>query len=361
MPFHVNEGDGHYFGYGPYLRPASDVRASNVRFASETLVLAHVPEPEAVDRMPCGAAGAGHHPLWKAGVPRDNGSSWDFEDVRDHYVQEMFGVDAARVRREDSERYLALGRAVSVELVTRAMSEWRRSGSPCNGALLWTYRDLRPGAGWGVLDVDGEPKSVYYALKRVLAPIALLANDEGLNGLALEIVNDTPTTVRGKLAIALFNGNVSVMSATRAIEVAPHGYTALGADDVIGRFTDVTYAYRFGPPAHDLVSVTLTRDDGETIAETFHHPLGLPEVRAERGIVATSERAEHGARVIVVTARDGAYAVALDARGWDLEDNYFSLAPGGERRIRATPRVRPAASIAVSALNASETTRVAMS
>ena len=104
LPFHVNAGDGHYFGYGPYLRPASDVRASAVRFASETLVSSNVPEPSFVDRMSCGAAGAGHHPDWKRGVPRDNGSGWDFEDVRDHYVKEIFNVDPVAVRYSAHDR-----------------------------------------------------------------------------------------------------------------------------------------------------------------------------------------------------------------------------------------------------------------
>ena len=52
-------------------------------------------------------AAAGHHPWWNAAVPRDNGASWDFEDVRDHYVRTLFGEEPSTVRWSDPKRYLA--------------------------------------------------------------------------------------------------------------------------------------------------------------------------------------------------------------------------------------------------------------
>jgi beta-mannosidase len=51
--------------------------------------------------------------------------------VRDHYLRTCYGVDAARLRYEDTERYLDLSRAVVAELMSDVFAEWRRADSNC--------------------------------------------------------------------------------------------------------------------------------------------------------------------------------------------------------------------------------------
>src|SRR5207248_8354521 len=111
-----------------------------------------------------------HHPRWKAGVPRDAGAGWDFEDVRDHYLRLLFDLDPPALRSVDHERYLELSRAVSGEVMAEVFGEWRRGRSPCGGALVLWLSDLAPGAGWGLLDHGGDPKVAYHYLRRALAP-----------------------------------------------------------------------------------------------------------------------------------------------------------------------------------------------
>jgi beta-mannosidase len=334
LPFHVNAGDGHYFGYGPYLRPLSDVRASEVRFASETLALSNVPEPEFIDRLPCGASGAGHHPDWKRGVPRDNGSGWDFEDVRDHYVRELFGVDPVAVRHSDPERYLALGRAAGGEVMTRTIAEWRRSGSGCSGALVWLYRDLRPGAGWGILDYDGAPKAAYYYLSRAFRPVTVVMSDEGLNGIAVHAVNDGADDLLATVRLELFRGAVRIADASTTLTVAARSVAAMAADAVLGSFTDISYAYRFGSPGHDVVVATLLdKRTGRVLADAFHFPLGIGSVRSEAHLDVHAERLDARTCALTLCAQDLALAVRVAADGWRPDDNYFHIAPGSTRTV----------------------------
>ena len=171
-----------------------------MRFAAECLAFANVPDDEALQPLAGGVASAVHHPRWKAGVPRDAGAGWDFDDVRDHYLRELFGVDPVALRSTDAERYLELSRAVTGEVMAEVFGEWRRAGSPCGGGLVLWLRDLVPGAGWGVLDHRGEPKVAYHHLRRALAPVAVWITDEGLDGVAVHVANDLPVPLRDDAA-----------------------------------------------------------------------------------------------------------------------------------------------------------------
>lgn len=336
LPFVADKGVTHYYGVGAYLRGLDDARRAHVRFAAESLAFANVPEEVSL------ASGyppaLTHHPDWKRGVPRDLGASWDFEDVRDHYLGLLYGVDPARLRREDPERYLTLSRATSAEVMEETFAEWRRPGSPTSGALVWLLQDLSPGAGWGVIASDGEPKAAWHGLARAFRPVQVTMTDEGVNGLMLYLINERPVPLSAQLELTCWrDGQVAVMTASRAVAIEAHGSASLSAFDLLGRFFDISYAYRFGPPGHDATSAVLRDEAGTVLAEAFHFPLGRGHERHELGLQAALERDGEG-WVLAISCRRLAQSVHIVDADWRPEQSWFHLAPGVTKRVRLKPR-----------------------
>jgi beta-mannosidase len=346
QPFRMDQGVSQYFGVGGYLRPPEDARRSGVRFAAECLAFATPPEPATVDQLCGGAFRAGHDPEWKRGVHHDAGRSWDMEDVRDHYVAALFGDDPRRARYVDAERALELGRAVNAALMEAVFSEWRRPGSACAGGLVLGLSDLRAGAGWGLVDSIGRPKAPWYALRRVLAPIAILAVDEGLNGLALHVVNDGPEPLAGQLEVALVGTTDAVVERGElTVDVPAHGSLSIGAEEVLGAWRDVTYAYRFAPPGHDAVVATLRArgsdpepPDPVPLAEVVHLLLGQARpLQADVGLEAAARRDVDGLWWVDVTTQRLAQWVTIRAEGFVPADSWFHLPPGARRSVQLWP------------------------
>nr|WP_244865564.1 glycoside hydrolase family 2 protein [Rhodococcus sp. B50] len=334
LPIAVGSGVAHYFGVGGYRRPTGDVRAAGVRFAAECLAFSIPPSDTAIEAEFGSVNVAGHHPRWKAAVPRDNGASWDFEDVRDHYVRTIFGVDPSEVRWADPARYLALGRAAICEAYTEVLQYWRRSGSGCRGALILSTRDLQPGAGWGVLGADGNPKAPWWVLARVFAPVTVLLTDDGLDGLRVDAINDTADALAVTLQLQAHTASGAVpVDVSLPLRLDPHETRVFSWAAVTGGFTDVNFAYRFGPRTFDTAAARLVDPTGAVLAESVHL-VGGSARPVERGIgLAATARSVPDGWSVEVRTEGAAQYVHLDVTGGDLQDSWFHLPPGGSRTI----------------------------
>jgi beta-mannosidase len=314
LPFRTNRGVANYYGVGGYRRPLADARLAEVRFAAECLALANLPDE----------SGDGF-------VPRDVGTDWDFADVRDHYLRELFGLDPRQLRAAEPERYAELSRAVSGEVMAEVFGEWRRSASPCRGGLVLWLRDVVPGAGWGLLDREGVPKAAYHHLRRALAPIAVWMTDEGLNGIDVHVANDSSKPLRARLRVASYrDGELAVDEARAELELEPHATCAYNVEELLGRFADVSWAYRFGPPAQDVIATSLETEAG-LLAQSFRFPVRRPvepEPAERLGLAALLE-----GETLRLTSRRLAYGVRIHLDGCEPADDSLTLEPGRERVV----------------------------
>jgi beta-mannosidase len=329
FPHQANAGTASYYGVGAYLRPLEDARRAELSFATECLAFANVPDERTLARMPGGLGLRVHHPGWKERTPRDLNAGWDFEDVRDHYLSALWGIDPVRLRSVDHDRYLALSRVVTGEVMASAFTEWRRPGSRCGGALVWFLRDLWAGAGWGLVDDEGMPKPCYHALRRTLQPVALLMSDEGVNGIALHLLNERPEALSCRLSLRMYNSSDALIEeAERPVTLPPRGGTSLMLAELLAGFTDVSYAYRFGTPPVSLVHAAMLLPDGQVLSEAFHLPCRSQPVHDDLGLTARYEPAT--GELLIATTRFAQHVhVVFDEHL--PADNDFHLPPGGSR------------------------------
>ena len=336
LPFHVGTGLAHYFGVGAYQRPLHDVVAARVRFTPECLGFSNIPDAQTLNEFTGMEAPPPHQPLWKSRVPRDGGTGWDFEDIRDHYLAELFAVDPARLRYSDLPRYFDLSKVVTGEVMATAFAWWRSAASECSGGLVWFYKDLWPGAGWGIVDSHSRPKPVYYYLRRAWATRTLLVHDDGLDGLQLSIINESDQPLSAHVELTVFqNGTTAIATGSAKIKVAARSEQALSADAVLGHFFDLSYAYKFGPVKHDVVACALLDAEKNLIADSYHFPNGLNlPIQQHATINADISKVSEDELIVTLSADCFLQAVNIAVRDYLPEDNYFHLAPGRAKAVR---------------------------
>jgi beta-mannosidase len=339
LPFHVGTGISHYYGVGAYRRPLGDVKQAGVKFTSECLGFSNVPDAPTMALLLDGVLPVPHHPRWKARVPRDNGAGLDFEDVRDFYLRQLFAVDPIELRSRDPERYYALSRAVSGEVMHTVFAEWRKPNSQCGGGIVWFYKDLWPGAGWGIVDSTNRPKAAYWYLRRAWATQAVLLTDNGLDGLQLHIINETAAPLNARIEFEIYqHGKTKIAGAQSALTITARGTETLLGDTLLGRFYDTTYAFRFGPPQHDVVTARLLNaDDSSVIAEDFYFPQGLALPTQEHTDIHAEATFDTAGNVVLTLTSDVfLQSVALSTENFMPDSNYFHLAPQQCKRIYFT-------------------------
>lgn len=364
LPFQTTHGVCHYYGVGAYLRPESDVRSADVAFSPECLGFSNLPEATSLTDFIGLEHPPAHLPLWKERVPRDTGAGWDFEDVRDHYLKERHQVDPVALKSHDLAQYYALSRTVPGEMMTSVFSEWRSTKSRNRGGLVWVWNDLWPGAGWGVIDSTGHPKSTYFYLKRVWQPQQVLLTDEGLNGLAAHVINETGEPFNGTLELAAWREPSTCLARGEiSTQLSARESRCWNSAELLGGFHDVNYAYRFGPLTHDIIVATLRNDRQEIVSEAYHRPRRTAPVRSAAAwtCLAATALDERTIELALASSR-WLNAVHLNVAGFVAEDNYFQLPPGREKHVMLHRNRREARAegtvLEVGALNLDEPTFV---
>jgi beta-mannosidase len=171
----------------------------------------------------------------------------------------------------------------------------------------------------------------------VLAPVAVWSTDEGLDGVGVHVANDLPAPLRATLRIALYRDlEIRVDEARHDVELEPHSSSTHNVEAILGRFVDVSWAYRFGAPAQDLIAISLEREDGELLSQCFRLLAGRPtwrETPERLGVDIHVQPTGEDSASLTVSSERFLYGVRPSIPGFCPEDDAFCVEPGRPRTI----------------------------
>ncbi|HIS49216.1 MAG TPA: glycoside hydrolase family 2 protein [Candidatus Gallacutalibacter pullistercoris] len=229
---------------------------------------------------------------------------------------------------------------LSGEAMKYGVEHWRRHRGRCMGAVVWQLNDCWPVASWSSIDYFGRWKALHYYEKRFFAPVLLSCEEEsflfnpdpnrecrGLNedtpkSIRLNVSNETRQEQKVTVKWKLCNNHSEVLRDGGETEVTVPALSSVWLDKVelpeANIFTDYV---RFE-----------CWQDGRMISASsviFSVPKYFEYLDPQ-----LSWRVEGDE--VVVTAKEYAHSVEIlnENEDWILEDNYFDLDAGEERRIR---------------------------
>src|SRR5262249_21576904 len=182
-----------------------------------------------------------------------------------------------------------------------------------------------------------EPKLASPPRRPAPAPVAVRTTDEGLGGVAVHVPNDQPGPLRTTLRVALYRDfEIRVDEAALDLALEPHSSSTHNVEAILGRFVDVSWAYRFGPPAQDLIVISLEREDGELLSQCFRLPAGRPtwrETPERLGVEVHAQPLNEDSASLTVSSDRFLYGVRPSVPGFCPEDDAFCVEPGRPRVV----------------------------
>jgi beta-mannosidase len=131
------------------------------------------------------------------------------------------------------------------------------------------------------------------------------------------------------------HGRTVVAEARAPVSPGPFSSETRSADALLGRFVDLTHAYRFGPPGHAAVVARLRDAEGAVLHEDVVYP-GAPPLHPEpAGVLeARVEQRPMGYADLILKSEVLLHGVSLEIKGAQAQDDHFDLTPGVERAVR---------------------------
>lgn len=223
------------------------------------------------------------------------------------------------------------------ETMFYAYRDWRRQwgqSRKCGGALVWQLNDCWPCSSWAIVDYYRRPKPAYYAIKRLLKPLAVavrrdhhdwsICHARPARSLAFNVwvMNSKTDPIKGDVELRFISINTG-KEASPTVLKKDVTITSNGTTDVFG---DSVQGYGHEP----IVLAARLFIDGQCVSRDFDWPQPYKYLSLDNSSV---KLALSGSSLKISTERPVKGLHIEEQDGVTLDDNAIDLVPGDEQVI----------------------------
>lgn len=238
-----------------------------------------------------------------------------FAKREDYYATSLYG-ESSRV-----EQFIAKGMTVHAETMRAEMEYARANKERCGGFMNWMYSEIWPSATWAVIDYYGEPKQVYYQMKKSYAPVLLTFVQKKGGMTALTLVNDTDQAIKTKVTYGVKTlSGASVWKKTATLNVAANGVAQIIVEGEITQENAYLYA--------------ACKANGESLSTVYSYDM-WHTCRFASKYTYKVKKTENGLAV-TIKAKEFAKGITLrlpDNYKYTYSDNYFDMQAGEKKTV----------------------------
>ena len=205
-------------------------------------------------------------------------------------------------------------RYIQYEWVRISMELARRNLGFCNGLIYWMWNDCWPAAaGWALVDYYCLPKASYYSFKRV-AKSAVTSIDKNGDEFSAYVSNVSSESITAKIKLVFLNPDTS--------DTALFGEKTA---DIPAYSSEVEFSFKESDLPTGYIPIITAEYNGNK-DRSFYKSGCLDIHPAEVEFTKTDE---------YITVKSQKYIHCVEIEGDAVfEDNYFSLMPSEEKKIR---------------------------